>query len=255
MNTQSKMNAYTKLKLHLERHMYKRGKFKGEAPADSSRRGKNHFRVIKGNDNTMRVRMHNADLITAYEDGRLRLDTCGWYNSVTTRACMNDALHWFAGMGALYSVRHFGYSQPGISMNQKTYAYYDGIEFSAEGVPLTPLKTFTAKRADREETAEFRADVKQSGFKDVFPVLYNTCETWDNSLNRTWLAHPVKRIVTSEHHSGEWPHVVALAKFPRWHNQSRNIPEYDDHKAAYKALMASCTKSMTKLADTGVTVL
>ena len=41
------MNMYTKLSMHLSRHQYKRGQYKGDAPADPSRRGKNHFRVTR----------------------------------------------------------------------------------------------------------------------------------------------------------------------------------------------------------------
>jgi hypothetical protein len=67
------MTAHTKLKLHLERYAYKRGRNTGEAPADSSRRGKTHFRVIRGNGGQMIVRFHNADLLTAYEDGHIVL--------------------------------------------------------------------------------------------------------------------------------------------------------------------------------------
>lgn len=253
MNTQSKMNAHTKLKLHLERHMYKRGPFQGDAPADSSRRGKNHFRVVKGNGGQMIVRMHNADLITAYEDGRLILDTEGWHGSPTTKACMNDALHAFVGWGGIGSVRKWGVSATCIRAQGKTYRYYDGMEFSAEGDLLTPPKTFMAKRVDRDATAEFRADVAQCGFADVFPVLYAASE-WANGT-QTWLGHKVSSIVSHEHHSNEWPLVVALLKFPTWYARQHNNPYYPDHKAAWKALMASCTKNMTLLVDTGVTVM
>jgi len=247
------MNAHTKLQLHLSRYMYKRGKYKGDAPADPSRRSKNHFRVVKGNDNTMRVRMHSADLITAYEDGRLILDTRGWHDSLTTRACMNDAFNFFVGWGGIGSVRKFGVSETCIRAKGKTYRYYDGMEFSAEGVPLTPLKSFMAKRKDRDETAEFRAEVAQSGFKDVFPVLYQASE-WSSSAPQ-WLRHRVSSIVTSEHHSNQWPTVVALTKFPTYYYQRNNEPHYSDHKAAWRALMAQCTKNMTVLVDTGVTQL
>jgi hypothetical protein len=245
------MNAHTKLKLHLERHMYKRGRNTGEAPADASRRGKTHFRVIKGNGGQMIVRMHNADLITAYEDGRIRLDTRGWHDSPTTRGCMNDALSSFFGRGTLSSVRYRGYSQTGIRLINMTYRYYDGMEFSADGVLLTPAKVFTAKLTDREETAEFRADVKASGFADVFPVLYAAAEP----SNDHWMATPTRKLMTCEHLAHHWPHLISIIKYPRYSYRNRNQPEYPDHKAALRALTASVTKNMTKLVDTDVTVL
>ena len=245
------MNAHTKLKLHLERHMYKRGRNTGEAPADASRRGKTHFRVIEGNGGQMIVRMHNADLLTAYEDGRIVLNTRGWHDSQTTRSCMGEALTNFFQWGYLCSVRHGSYSQTGIRMNGKTYRYYDGMEFSAEGALLTPAKVFTAKRTDREETAEFRADIKESGFVDMFPVLYAAATVPEQS----WYGHPAKKVMTSEYHANDWPQLVSLTKYPGYWYRSRNLPKYDNHKDALRALIASVTKNMTKLVDTDVTVL
>ena len=245
------MNAHTKLKLHLERHMYKRGRNTGEAPADASRRGKTHFRVIKGNGGQMIVRMHNADLITAYEDGRIRLDTRDWHTSPTTRSNMNDALSSFFGRGTLSSVRYRGYSQTGIRLINMTYRYYDGMEFSADGVLLTEAKTFTAKLTDRDETAEFRADVKASGFADVFPVLYAAAEVPVD----TWLGTPIKKVMTCDYHANDWPTLVALTKYPTYKARQYIRPAHDNHKDALRALIASVTKNMTKLVDTDVTVL
>lgn len=244
------MNAHTKLKRHLDRHVYKRGRNKGDAPADQYRRAKSHFRVVQGNGGQMIVRFHNADLITAYEDGRIKLDTRGWHASSTTRSAMNDALCFF-GMGAVSSVRKGGYSQTGIRMHGKTYRYYDGMEFSADGTPLTPLKVFTAKRTDREETAEFRADIKASGFVDMFPVLYAAAETPENS----WIHTAAQKLMTSEYHANQWPDLVALTKYSTYNARHHKRPVHADHKRALRALIASVTKNMTKLVDTDVTVL
>jgi hypothetical protein len=125
------------------------------------------------------------------------------------------------------------------------------MEFSADGVLLTEAKTFTAKLTDRDETAEFRADVKASGFADVFPVLYAAAEVPTD----TWLGSPTKKIITCEHLAGHWPHLISVIKYPNYHNRNRNQPEYPDHKVAMRALIASVTKNMTKLVDTDVTVL
>lgn len=244
------MNAHTKLKLHLDRYVYKRGRNKGDAPADSSRRAKTHFRVVQGNGGQMIVRFHNADLLSAYEDGHIVLNTNGWDAHPTTRSAMNDALCFF-GMGAVGSVRKGGYSQTGIRMNGKTYRYYDEMSFAADGTPLTPLKVFTAKRTDREETAEFRADIKASGFADVFPVLYQAAEV----PTQKWLAYSAQKIMTSDVHANIWPDLVALAKYPTWRSQHLNRPAHDNHKAALQALVASVTRNMTKFVDLDETVL
>jgi hypothetical protein len=168
------MNAHTNLKLHLDSHMYKRGRNKGEAPADPSRRGKSHFRVIEGNGGQMIVRMHNADLITAYEDGRIVLNTNGWHTSPTTRQCMSYALRTFTGNHSYISaVRYGNYSQTGVYIHGKTYRYYDGMEIAADGTLLSKALAFTAKRTDREETAEFRADIKGVWIPRYVP--YSVC--------------------------------------------------------------------------------
>lgn len=244
------MNCHTKLSMHLDRHLYKRGRFKGDAPADSARRGKTHFRVIKGNGGQMIVRMHNADLITAYEDGRIVLNTRGWHDSHTTRGCMNDALCFF-GMGYIGSMRYRNYSQAILRMNGKTYRYYDGMEFSADGTLLTPPKPFTAKITDREETAEFRADIKESGFVDVFPILYNAAEP----TNDMWMGHASRKLMTSDAHANSWPQLIAITKYPGYLYRTKNQPKHDSHKDALRSLIASVTKNMTKLVDTDVTVL
>lgn len=244
------MNAHTKLKLHLERHVYKRGRNKGDAPADSARRAKTHFRVVQGNGGQMIVRFHNADILSAYEDGHIVLDTRGWHASPTTRIAMNEALCFF-GMGAVGSVRKGGYSQTSIRVMGKTYRYYDGMAFAVDGTPMTPLKVFTAKRTDREETAEFRADIKESGFVDVFPVLYQAAEV----PTRKWLHTPMHKIMTSDVHANSWPDLVALAKYSTWQSQHLNRPAHDNHKAALRSLIASVTRNMTKLVDLDETVL
>jgi hypothetical protein len=229
--------------------MYKRGRNKGEAPAEPSRRGKTHFRVIKGNGGQMIVRFHNADILSAYEDGRIVLNTEGWHESVTTRSAMNTALCFF-GMGGVSSVRKGGYSQTAIRVVGKTYRYYDGMAFAADGTPLTPLKQFAARRTDKAETAEFRADIKESGFVDMFPILYTAATVPEQH----WMPG-IKNAITCEHGAGQWPDIVALVKYPTYHHRDKNIPAYPDHKAALRALIASQTRTMTTLVDTGETVL
>lgn len=244
------MNAHTKLKLHLERHMYKRGRNMGDAPADSSRRSKTHFRIIQGNGGQMIVRFHNADILSAYEDGHIVLNTNGWDSSPTTRSAMNDALCFF-GMGGVGSVRLGGYSQTGIRMISKTYRYYDGMSFAADGTLLSEAKSFTARRTDRDETAEFRADIKESGFVDMFPVLYQTA----GMPEQHWLATSAKKIMTNDCHANQWPDLVAITKYPNNWARRSSKPAYDNHKDALRALVASVTRTMTRLVDTGETVL
>ena len=245
------MNTHTKLKLHLDRWMYKRGRNKGDAPADSSRRAKTHFRVVQGNGGQMIVRFHNADIISAYEDGHIVLNTRGWHASPTTRSAMNDALRSFFNYGYLCSSRSGSFSQTAIRMNGKTYRYYDGMEFAADGTLVSKPIVFSAKRTDREETAEFRKEIKESGFVDTFPVLFAavTPEQARDYVRNT------KDAMCSEHLAGQWPTVVAQIKYQNKRYYSHRPAAYDNHKDALRALTASITKNMTKIVDTDVTVL
>lgn len=246
------MNTHSKLTMHLERHMYKRGAYRGDAPADSARRSKSHFRVIKGNGGQMIVRMHQTDILTAYADGRVTLNTNGWHTSPTTRACMDDALNFTPYGGFMRSVRKWSMSQTGITVLGKTYAYYDGMSFSADGVP-DALIEFEKKVTDKAETKEFRDDVKASGFAGVFPVLYATVDKPTNYLSyRT-----VRNAITCEYSSHHWPDVVGAVKFSegkKLYGNHWTDPELT-HKQALQRLLAMFTKNMTAIIKSGVTVL
>ena len=246
------MNAHTKLTMHLSRHMYKRGVFKGDAPADKSKRAKRHFRVIKGNGGQMIVRMHNADLITAYEDGRIVLNTNGWHASPTTRACMSEALRGFTEQGGwLSSTRKFNMSQTGICIRGKTYRYYDGMAFSGDGTLLSEAKCFERKIADRDERAEFRREAKESGFIGLFPVLYETAGV---RLSPTYVRRRSEAVCDADQ-AHNWPGLISDFKYPTYYHRTRGTPARADHKAALKALMAGLTKNMTVIVKSDVTVL
>jgi len=245
------MNAFIKLRFHLERHMYKRGRNKGEAPADPSRRSKSFFRVLKGNDTSMRVRMHNTDIITAYEDGSIMVSTGGWWTS-TTRKNLNDALRWFVPEFISVSSRLvFGMRQPAITANNKTYLFYDGIRFDGEGNLTSAPLCFERKRKDRDETAEFREDIAKSGFKDAFPILYQSVEVPET----TWTRYHIAKIMADDTHASYWPTVAALVKYPNYYNRSFNKPAHADWRDAWKALNAMATKDMTEVVKTDVIVL
>lgn len=247
------MNCHTKLKFHLDRYAYKRGAYKGTAPADASKRWKDKFRVVRGNGGQMHVRFHSTDIITAYEDGRIVVDTYGWHTSPTTRDAVTEALNWFAmlpGRAALGGKKFRGLSQTVIHIGGATYRYYDRMEFSATGALLSKAIPFTSKVADREERAEFRKDIKDSGFAGVFPVLYEAATT-----DMVEYCRSDKDAMCSEHLAHQWPGIVARVKFPDYHHRNHRKAAHDTPKAALRALVAKLTKNMTKFVDTDVTVL
>ncbi len=231
------MTPYTKLKFHLERHMYKRGQFKGDAPADSSRRSKNHFRVMQQGDK-MVVRMWQTNLIEVTPDNNVRISMGGWHTS-TTKANLNEAMHRFLGWGGVGSLRLGGYSQLSFISKGKVYRYYDGMTFDGEGNPTCELKPFTKQRADRAATAEFRKDIEDSGFKAVFPVLFSMADP-----QRAWRINSLYKTVTQECYANNWPEIAAHFKWM-----------YDDHKEAYRAIVQACTRGMKETYDSDITVI
>jgi hypothetical protein len=244
------MNTYTKLKLHLEAHMYKRGKHKGEAPADQYRRGKSFFRV-KANGDTMVVRMHRTNLITAYEDGTIEVSCGGWWTN-TTRKNLNEALGRFGTRLYVSSRKVFGMPQPTITRSGgPTWLLYDGIKFDAANELLSAPLCFERKRKDKEETAEFRNDVAESGFKDAFSILYQAAEV----PSQAWMRSPLHKVLRDDVHANEWPTVVALAKYPTYPSRYHKQPAHADWREAWKALYAHATTHMTEVVRTDVTYL
>jgi hypothetical protein len=236
------MTPYLKLKLHLERHMYKRGMFKGEAPADASRRSRNHVRVIQARDGTMIVRMYNTDLLRVMPDNTIRISTGGWFTS-TTKQNLNDALARFVGWGRVGTQRIFGYNHDVIRIIGKTYRFYDGMEFSMDGNLLSRATTFSRKQVNREETKEFRDKIEASGFKAVWPILFADVEPgFKKGIGLVYAERSLRQIISNPDRADQWPTIAALYK-----------SNHDDHKSAYQALMRDCTKDMTEIVDTGVT--
>ena len=234
------MTPYTKLQFHLERHMYKRGQYKGDAPADSSRRGKNHFRVVRGNGGQMCVRMYNTNLIEVTPDNKVCISMGGWWTN-TTKQNLNHALYTFIGWGGVGSIKMFSHSQMAFRAQGKTYRFYDGMEFDGEGRLLSPPQVFSRRVTDREATAEFRAEIQESGFKDVWPVLFAAAEPM-----RVYgvPASYLRRYVTSERDANYWPEIATYYK-----------AKYDDHKEAMRDLVRHCTSDMFILQDSDVTVV
>lgn len=233
------MTPYTKLKFHLERHAYKRGQFKGEAPADASRRAKNHFRVGKQGD-TMCVVMYHTNLIEVTPEDTVRISMGGWWTN-TTKANLNEAMRHFLGWGGVGSLRAFNNTQMAIRTQGKTYRFYDGMEFTIQGELLSPPQFFERKQVDRDATKEFRDDMAECGFKGVWPVLFSSTEPARSyQLNSSSL----RKFITQECHANMWGDIAAHYKC-----------YYDDHKDALAAITRVCTSDMKETVLTDVTVL
>lgn len=241
------MNTYTKLSMHLTRHMYKRGKNKGDAPANAHRRAMDHYRVVKGNDDTMRIRMHSTDIITAYPNGDVKVDTRGYYTHNTTIIRLNEAFGFFEGVSIGIGKRSiFSYSQPVLRVNGKLYSYYDGITLNAQGEIITPLQAFEQKRVDKAATKELAVDLQESGFTDAFKLLYAVATPDDMEKdNYGMFGVRLPDALSDNNRADTWKMVIARSKFQREYAYPQyQYVEKSNAQACWATIMAQCKKNM-----------
>lgn len=243
---------YEQLQAHIAKHAYTRGKNKGDAPLDSSRRSRSHERVSP-RAGCMAVHFHNTDVILAYPDGRIVIDCDGWAQTPTTKTCVNDALRWFGGNNAwLYSDRLYGKTQMVLKTRCGTYAYYDGITIDPSGEIMSEIKPFEGRRIDKAASKEMYAEMQECGFKDVFRLLHAVAEKLphnnDSLYDAVRFARPaeLRDYITMELHANKWPYVVDLVSFRHgydWKTQ-QYIHAKHDYKTAWSRLMEVVKKDL-----------
>ena len=241
------MSMYSKLSMHLSRHMYKRGKNKGDAPANAHRRAMDHYRVVKGNDDTYRIRMHSTDIITAYPNGDVKIDTSGWHTHNTTIIRLNESFGFFEGVGVGMSKRSIlSYSQPVLRVGTKLYYYYDGITLNAQGEVITPLQAFEQKRVDRAATKELANELQESGFTDAFKLLYAVATPEDIERdNYGMFGVRLPDALTDNARADQWKVIIARSKFVRQYAYPQyKYIEKSNAKACWATIMAQCKKNM-----------
>lgn len=241
------MSMYSKLSMHLSRHMYKRGKNKGDAPANAHRRAMDHYRVVKGNDDTYRIRMHSTDIITAYPNGDVKIDTNGWHTHNTTIIRLNEAFGFFEGVGVGMSKRSIlSYSQPVLRVGTKLYYYYDGITLNAQGEVITPLQAFEQKRVDRAATKELAVDLQESGFTDAFKLLYAVATPDDIERdNYGMFGVRLPDALTDNARADQWKVIIARSKFVRQYAYPQyKYIEKSNATACWASIMSQCKKNM-----------
>lgn len=205
-------NPFETLAAHIERHKYRRGQFKGDAPLYPKRRWKSEIRVVRRPFSEIAVQMYNTDLLTVTQDGTIRLTTDGWHSAPTTRQAMTEALYMCGVRMSLYSSRFKGRSQPTLG----AWRYYDGMTLKrdVDGVwSPTKLRPFQGKRVNRDARASVRARAKDSGFLNLLPGLYAAAESHRDvgmSVGRqgqwgTW--------ITDVSHAEKWGDIVTFAKW------------------------------------------
>lgn len=204
------MTAYIKLQqAHAAHCPYTKGKYKGDSPADT--RSKSHFRIVTLPD-CMAVIFHRTYIVKAYPDGKVVVTTGGYTGNPTTRDALAQALARAGINGRLYSKPLHGLSQTFLRYNYTVYLYKDGMEFDANNNLLTEEPTPLAKRINREEAKEFTQDIKQSGFKDMFAMLWATCTPDERTPSS---GQDLRRELTDANLAYKWPALIAYYKYER----------------------------------------
>lgn len=252
------MTTYDRLKAHLEKHKYSKGKFKGDAPADQYKRGKRHFRVVASHS-TMAVQMHNTDLITAYPDGRVEFDTNGYMTSSTTKMRFGEAMKFLTFFcGGIGSRKVMGVSQMVLSLADKYIRFYDGMMLDAEGNLLTPLDRFEQRRIDKDEVKELMAELKESGFLAAYPILYAVAEPGDPRMPNFPTVRRLHQALTSSDEAHHWANIVAYYKYSSVYNYSahqRETLEMGDVKSCRAAILTKLKADMYNVTRSDITEL
>jgi hypothetical protein len=206
-----------------------------------------HYRVVKGNDDTYRIRMHSTDIITAYPNGDVKIDTNGWHTHNTTIIRLNEAFGFFEGVGVGMSKRSIlSYSQPVLRVGTKLYYYYDGITLNAQGEVITPLQAFEQKRVDRAATKELTNELQESGFTDAFKLLYAVATPDDIERdNYGMFGVRLPDALTDNARADQWKVIIARSKFVRQYAYPQyKYIEKSNAKACWATIMAQCKKNM-----------
>lgn len=163
------LSPFARLKLHIERHKYTKGAHAGDAPADTSRRSKTHFRVVQRHATQIDIIFHHTSILRTREySPNIVLDSDGWHESPTTREAMRDAVFLATQKRGFYmhTRRENGYANTLVD----AYVFYDGMEFDAQMNLVSAPQPAKAYRADREANKEFLDRAKD--FRAMLPVLH-----------------------------------------------------------------------------------
>ena len=257
------MTAYSTALLHISRYAYQRGAHKGDAPADASQRRKSHFRMIAVSGGRVWVRFHNANIITAYENGDIEFDARGWVDSPTTRAAFAEGLSSLKvyNVSRPYGQTHRSAQHTVVKAKGGVYVYYDSMKFDQEGNLLTVPRQFQEYRIDRMETADLARELVDSGFKAMFPVIYATCKV-DETSNFFGTAQQLRDKLGDADRACDWPEIVSKYKYEKNYRYRMGaaggmyeFTEKGTAKTCWAAIMASVKQHMYSTNDTDVTVL
>ena len=252
------MTPFELLSRRLNDHAYKRGKFKGDAPLE--KRTKRHIRIRQVDDNTMAVRMYETDILTVRKDGTFTVRLDRWWSSATTKTWLNYAFYITRLGVSIGSKSVMSLSQLVMSTPHGHYVYYDGMEFNADRQLTSPPKKFLAKRINKAEVAEFKKGIQESGFKDMFPMLYGMAEH-----EAEYTSHYTKNLadfLTDSDNASSWSTFISKRKYDRrWTfnatgaGHTYGIVEVGDVKSCWDGIMKAAKSGMYDNLETEVTVI
>lgn len=169
----SAVSPHGYLNRHIAKHAYKKGAYQGAAPADASRRNRSHYRVER-RDGAIAVVFHHTDILTAYENGTVVLDSGTWHDAPTTREAMTHALALAGYRGWLTTKTLSGYRQTAFQMPPKaggawlSMRWHDGITITPDGA-VSGAGPLLRYEADREARKAWREEA--APYKAMLPVL------------------------------------------------------------------------------------
>lgn len=235
------MTPYTKLKFYWERHQYKRGQFKGDAPF--AKRHASHKRILTPSEHRINVQMYNTIIMTAFPDGTFQLNTGGWHGSPTTREAIGEVLSIAGLRGGMHSERIGGYSQTALRINgYPKVRFEDDMMFAPDGALLSERPKWQKYVADREARAEKRAELKP--LLDVLPILHAGLLQSGDVVSTDRLCVDNYR----EYKPELWPAIVAYYTLQR---SKRSWTYYldEDWRAVRARLVADATRGMNVLVE------
>jgi len=254
------MTPFELLNARLNSHAYKRGKFKGDAPLE--KRTKRHIRIRKVDDNTMAVRMYETDILTVRKDGTFTIRLDRYWSNSTTKSWLNYAFNITRLGMSIGSKSVMSLSQLVVSTPHGHYVYYDGMDFNADRQLTSPPMKFLAKRINKAEVAEFKKGIQESGFKDMFPMLYGMAEHEPEHF--TDYIRNLADFLTDSENASSWSSFISKRKYDRrWHyavsgntgSHTYGIVEVGDVKSCWNGIMKNAKSGMYDNLETEVTVI
>ena len=208
----------------------------------------------------MVVNMYSTNILTAYRNGEFTIDLGNWSSSSTTKANINYTLGVINQRMMIGTKVIMGVRQTVIRTGASIYLYYDGIRFNQAGELVTKPQGFEARRINKADSKWFTDNVKASGFKGMFPVLYATAQAEDYETSRVtsrWTDY-----IADADYAGQWPEIVSWFKFDKsWHyapatgNHTYGVHEMGTAKTCWNRMMAQAKQDMYDTIRTEVTRL